>query len=140
MQIETVDQIIRKKARARLQAEMQALTAALRARFPAGGLELTHFVDGQGRRTTARGALDEIQATLFKHEIDAYEQAAVDKFIASHETLQASLDQLKVEAAPIGETRSENPHASRPGTIIGHDYHGGDSTPDPGTPPASGGV
>jgi len=95
---ETVDGIIRRKAFAKLQQDINGLFEPLFARLPES-LSLPRYVDNQGRRTTARGALEEVRAVMISHEKAKAEQAAVDNFVARHETLQAALDELRLEAS-----------------------------------------
>jgi len=99
---ETVDGIIRRKAFAKLQQDINGLFEPLFARLPES-LSLPRYVDNQGRRTTARGALEEVRAVMISHEKAKAEQAAVDAFVARHDALQAALDALKLEATDVHE-------------------------------------
>jgi hypothetical protein len=104
--IHTVDSIIRQKAQSRLKQEIEALSKPLRDRIAAGhgALDLPRFTDAQGRRTTARAALDEVESALYQAEVRRYEDAAVKAFVDRHDALQSALDDLKVEASLENDT------------------------------------
>jgi hypothetical protein len=94
---DTIDALIRRKAASRLKQELGALFQPIRDRVGQKSLSLPRYKDESGRGTTIRGALDEIEATMFKSEVAEYEQSGILEFLAKHDEVQTKLNELLAE-------------------------------------------
>ena len=89
---------MRQRARDELKRNLSSLF--MKARLQLDGmqtLELHRYTDSAGRRVTARTALDEIEAAMYRAMVDGCEQRAIRDYVERLDALQTEVDALRAQ-------------------------------------------